>query len=41
MKFIRTRHASRYLVAAFVAFLKAEVAKWTQLVRDTKLQIEQ
>lgn len=25
----------------FETFLKAEVAKWTQLVRDTKLQIEQ
>jgi tripartite-type tricarboxylate transporter receptor subunit TctC len=25
----------------FEAFLKSEVAKWTQLVRDTNLQIEQ
>ena len=25
----------------FASFLKAEEAKWTQLVRDTNLQIEQ
>ena len=25
----------------FETFLKTEVAKWAQLVRDTKLQIEQ
>jgi tripartite-type tricarboxylate transporter receptor subunit TctC len=27
--------------AQFESFLKTEVAKWTQLVRDTNLQIEQ
>ena len=27
--------------AQFESFLKAEVANWTQLVRDTNLQIEQ